>query len=264
MEKLETQSHEHSANKLHASMEILATLLFPLIAGSLLYITGSIIIDEGYVWALPFLFVLGWLLGDFISGLVHWFFDTYGTENTPIFGQSYVRPFRRHHTHPHEITEHNFFVTIGNTCIAADLVLGITLYSNIVEQKTLFGSIADLVVSVMAIATVLTNQFHKWAHEKSPRKVVQWLMKYNLTLTVKKHQKHHTAPFRSDYCITGGWLNPMLNKIKFFAGMERVLGLFGLKPSDGVVPVPSQSLVATPLPVPEAFEDGISGPPPRG
>jgi hypothetical protein len=31
------------------------------------------------------------------------------------------------------------------------------------------------------------------------------------------------------YCITTGWLNPLLNKIKFFRRLEAVLGLVGIE-----------------------------------
>ena len=31
------------------------------------------------------------------------------------------------------------------------------------------------------------------------------------------------------YCITNGWLNPLLNKIKFFRRLEATLAFFGIE-----------------------------------
>ena len=40
---------------------------------------------------------------------------------------------------------------------------------------------------------------------------------------------HHTEPFNMHYCITNGWLNPLLNKIKFFRRLEATLAFFGIR-----------------------------------
>src|SRR6267143_1353351 len=43
------------------------------------------------------------------------------------------------------------------------------------------------------------------------------------------HNLHHTEPFNRHYCITNGWLNPLLNKIKFFRRLEATLAFFGIR-----------------------------------
>jgi ubiquitin-conjugating enzyme E2 variant len=37
------------------------------------------------------------------------------------------------------------------------------------------------------------------------------------------HDRHHTAPYDTYYCITTGWLNWPLHTIGFYRFMERVL-----------------------------------------
>jgi len=32
-----------------------------------------------------------------------------------------------------------------------------------------------------------------------------------------------------NYCITNGWLNPLLNKLKFFRRLEALIGFFGIE-----------------------------------
>jgi len=83
--------------------------------------------------------------------------------------------------------------------------------------------------ALMAAATVATNQFHKWAHQESPSAFARWLQRKRLVLEPLHHKLHHTQPFDVNYCITNGWLNPLLNKLKFFRRLEIALGFLGIK-----------------------------------
>jgi hypothetical protein len=81
----------------------------------------------------------------------------------------------------------------------------------------------------MAAATVATNIFHKWAHQENPSPGVRLLQRTRLVLEPRHHQVHHTEPFQMHYCITNGWLNPLLNKIGFFRKLEAGLRFFGIE-----------------------------------
>eukprot|EP01095_Lingulamoeba_sp_RSL-Kostka_P018203 TRINITY_DN988_c1_g1_i1.p1 TRINITY_DN988_c1_g1~~TRINITY_DN988_c1_g1_i1.p1 ORF type:complete len:135 (-),score=22.14 TRINITY_DN988_c1_g1_i1:33-437(-) len=50
---------------------------------------------------------VGIVMADFLSGVVHWFFDTYASVNTPVIG-TIVRSFREHHLYPKAMCEHDF------------------------------------------------------------------------------------------------------------------------------------------------------------
>lgn len=41
-----------------------------------------------------------------------------------------------------------------------------------------------------------------------------------ILLSKKNHQVHHHNPFDRYYCITTGWLNPILGSIAFWKRME--------------------------------------------
>jgi hypothetical protein len=81
----------------------------------------------------------------------------------------------------------------------------------------------------MTVATVATNQFHKWAHQDSPSAFARWLQRKRLVLEPQHHKRHHTQPFDMNYCITNGWLNPLLNRLKFFRRLEAALKFVGIE-----------------------------------
>ena len=55
------------------------------------------------------------------------------------------------------------------------------------------------------------------------------MQRMRLVLEPRHHQIHHTEPFETHYCITNGWLNPLLNKVGFFRGMETGLRFVGIE-----------------------------------
>ncbi len=68
-----------------------------------------------------------WVAADFVSGVVHWLADTWGSEKFPILGPRFIRPFRVHHQTPSSFLTCNFFFFFGDTCLIAIPIL-ISLY----------------------------------------------------------------------------------------------------------------------------------------
>ncbi|HVZ75392.1 MAG TPA: fatty acid desaturase CarF family protein [Polyangia bacterium] len=164
---------------------------------------------------------VGYFLTDFISGFVHWAGDTLGSETMPIIGATFVKPFRFHHVDQKDITRHDFIETNGNNCILSLLLM---LHVAILMPRSpgFFFYYGALMFSI-ALFTLGTNQFHKWAHAEpetlSP--VVRGLQRAGLILSPEHHTTHHTAPYETYYCITHGMLNPLLARIRFFRHAER-------------------------------------------
>jgi plasmanylethanolamine desaturase len=165
--------------------------------------------------------LLGYVVSDFLSGFVHWAGDTVGDESTPIFGPNFVRPFRFHHVDPEDITRHDFVETNGNNCIVAAPVLLVVLLLLPHQTGVLFYT--SVVIACTALFVFCTNQFHKWAHTKNPAPWVRMLQKAHLILSPEHHVVHHTAPRDKYYCITVGWMNPLLDKIHFFRFCEKMM-----------------------------------------
>jgi hypothetical protein len=53
---------------------------------------------------------------------------------------------------------------------------------------------------------------------------VRGLQKAGLILSPEHHAIHHASPQDKAYCITVGWMNPILDKVGFFRACEAVIG----------------------------------------
>ncbi len=167
--------------------------------------------------------VLGWLAADFITGLIHWFGDTWGKPSWPILGKYFIEDFRIHHIEPQKICEHDFVYMCASSFFFAPYVIVGGIY--ILLQGDVVGVFVGTIIVSMAMWGALTNLFHKWAHDNPvnvPR-LAKWLQRTRIILSPDHHQVHHTYPHLSYYAITNGWVNYVLEKIKFFRALEWII-----------------------------------------
>jgi hypothetical protein len=179
---------------------------------------------------------LGYVAADIVSGVVHWFCDTFFHEDTPVIGRAFIHPFREHHADPLAITRHGFFEVNGNNCLAMLPLLVVVLAIGAPEAPGAMGAptasdapgAAEAVPALFlqslvlgfALATFATNQFHKWAHQERPSAVVGWLQGTGFVLSPEHHRLHHSDPYRQAFCITAGWLDPLLDRARVFERIE--------------------------------------------
>ncbi len=173
-------------------------------------------------WVLAGLSLCAYLAADFLSGLVHFLGDSFGSVRTPWLGTTFLLPFRSHHEHPQGICEHDFVETNGNNAFATlFLVLPTLLFVPVRAGgwATGFGAF----VLVLALFLFFTNQFHKWAHLASPPRAVRVLQRMGILLSAQRHFSHHTPPYARGFCVTSGLSNLLLDRIGFFPWLERTL-----------------------------------------
>lgn len=219
---------EHSA-PFHSFLEYAMSFMFPVLFILNLYFSLARLYELERLWLVALTIPLGLLASDFVTGMLHWAADTYGSENTLVVGPSLIKPFRLHHIYPRDICTHNLVMTVGNACILAVPVLSFCLYVMWVMPAPGWLALIMAWAAVLAGTTVATNQFHKWAHQESPSGLARWLQRTRLVLEPAHHRLHHTAPYNMHYCITNGWLNPILNRIKFFRRLEGALRFLGIE-----------------------------------
>jgi hypothetical protein len=180
------------------------------------------VVDAGVAtWLLPLAAALGYVTADFVSGFVHFLADNIGSTRTPFFGPVFIRPFREHHVDPLAITRHDFLEVNGANClISLPVLIGTWYFVPIHGPGSLFFS---AYIGLFLFGIFLTNQFHSWAHNPSPSKWIRGLQRTGLILGPEHHARHHTPPFNTYYCITSGWLNPILAKTRLFERLKEPL-----------------------------------------
>jgi len=203
-------------------------------------------VPDFWSWVTPLCIVVGLAVADFVSGLVHWAGDTWGTEKSPLLGWRFIRPFRFHHAHPQDMLKSNFFTTNGDTVLGAAPMLIAPLFFPLTSAWWLWAAV--LVCSVGAFG-MWSSQCHLWAHMKRPPRLVRWMQACRLILRPKHHLRHHRSPHQVNYCITTGWCNPLLDRIRYWAAMEWIVSrLTGLKPRPDQAPVPVMEPATIPPP----------------
>ncbi len=209
----------------HRLLEIFGVIVFTLfciLIGIEIYNAFPSYFSGATLVPLLLLILIAYFTADFISGFVHFLGDTFGTSETPVLGPGFIKPFRDHHTDPQGIVRHDWIEVNGSNCVVSLFVI-IPVYFSSSVQTSINAFFGSFYVLMLVMFILFTNQFHKWAHMKQPPAFVVVLQKMRLILPPDHHSVHHSSPYNKYYCITCGWLNPFLLKIRFFEFSEKII-----------------------------------------
>lgn len=176
--------------------------------------------DAGLSWWMVPLCIAGMVTADFLSGVVHWGADTWGSDTMPVLGKRLLRPFRVHHINPADFLTRHWIDTNGDVATIVSAVLAIAF---LIPLDATAGQASLTFIVAIAATTLPTNQVHQWAHMPSPPRIVRAMQKSGLLLSHPQHAKHHAPPYVSNYCIALGWCNEALVRTQFFSRVERVI-----------------------------------------
>jgi plasmanylethanolamine desaturase len=206
----------------HYLLEIFGILCFALLAFLIAVDLYEGVLRFGDLWLVPILLVLAYLAADFLSGFVHFLADNFGSYDTPILGSNFIEPFREHHVDPKGITGHDFVDANGNNSLAT-LPFMLFVWIVVPLETWYYGYLFGTFFLFLCLAAFLTNQFHKWAHMDDPPAFVGWLQARGVILSQEHHDIHHESPYDTYYCITAGFWNPLLDRIRFYERTERLI-----------------------------------------
>jgi len=170
------------------------------------------------------------LAADFAAGFFHWFADTFLTPNTPWIGPTVIRSFRDHHVDPKAIARRSAVEASGQNCLACLPLLALAglAYWQTPPHP---APVAGLLLLTLGIG--LTNRFHQWAHADRVPPWVALLQRRGLILSPENHAVHHRGAHDRAYCVTTGWLNPLLDAVAFFARLEAAVRWLGPRRGPG-------------------------------
>ena len=183
-----------------------------------------------------FLFFSSWICADFLSGLYHWVQDRYMSPDSRFRWVSLVASDNeQHHAKPTQMTIKPYLETVAYSLMAAAPVL---LLMFLLLEPGPFKQFAMLTIGFLASA----NMVHRLAHtpaSKLPDWVV-WLQSTGFFLPPDQHEMHHRSwatrklvdkeQARHRYCAMSGWVNPVLDQVRFFDHLESFLLTFGIAP----------------------------------
>jgi len=161
----------------------------------------------------------GYLAADLVSGVIHWVADSFFDETTPLIGSLLIQPFREHHRDPEGITRHGFFEAAGNSCLVTLPPLAALWLWGATGGPAGIVAIFGLAVALCAALGVFaTNLIHRSAHvpEANQRASIAALQRCGLILSAGHHAQHHQGANDCAYCVTCGWLNPLLDRFDVF------------------------------------------------
>lgn len=142
------------------------------------------------------------LFADFVSGCFHWLEDAYRHVGVPVV----IRPNIVHHHHPRWFLRRNWWQSSWD-------LLALALH-RLMRQAWVFAAL-----------TVNANQFHKWAHRSRAEngRVISLLHDLRLFQTLRHHAQHHANLKKRACCVVNNWLNPVLDRLRFWARLEGIV-----------------------------------------
>jgi ubiquitin-conjugating enzyme E2 variant len=179
-------------------------------------------VTEGWWLAVLVALPLGVAAIDLLTGLVHWACDRFGDATTPVLGPLLIRAFREHHVDPRQMVAHDWIETNGEPCFLSAIALTVLALVAPSVQTALMAAVVTIVWTMAAVGS-WANQVHKWAHMPRAPRFARLLQRAGLALRPNEHACHHHAAHDSGYCISTGWMNPLLDRLGLWSRLERSL-----------------------------------------
>ena len=159
--------------------------------------------------------VFGCLLAvDLLTGVLHWAEDTWTAPDASALLDAWiVRDNIEHHRKPGTIRAGTYWTT-NRVCIVLALVVACVL--------ALFHVHAWQAYLIVALSSQ-SNQIHLWAHSANAPFPVRWLQRLGILQSRAHHGRHHVRPYAVRYCTVTNYLNPALDEVGFWRGLEWLL-----------------------------------------
>jgi len=172
--------------------------------------------------------LLGFIIADIISGLFHWFEDTYLDYciNLPIIGEI-SKDNELHHYFPRSVFAHSYFETIT---VSLSLTLILILFIYFLNKKLVLKY--TYVFISFGFFSSVSSLIHRFSHLRDCEnyQVIHFLQKFGILCSHEHHSLHHDL-VNQKYCAITEYNNYILDSIHFWRGLENVIFFFtNIKP----------------------------------
>lgn len=164
----------------------------------------------------------GLILADFITGTFHWFEDRYGNPKWPILGHT-IRANQEHHRTPRSFLA-GTFLHRNKEVFGIGLLFLIGFY---------FVGWLNLFTASAVLFGMFANEIHRFAHQspKENGRLITLIQKTGLFQSFMHHAQHHRKGKDSHFCVMTNYLNPVLERVRFFQRIETVIyKISGVRP----------------------------------
>ena len=164
------------------------------------------------------------ILVDFLSGVLHWVEDSYGNPDMPVIGKYVTKPNIEHHFDPTKFTKSPVWRR-NRVTVLISLVVCMPIFC-------FSQGVSVFWISVFVLG-LLSNEIHCWAHRTKGEngRIISFLQSSHVIQSPRHHAHHHSDPKKDAYCVITDFLNPVLDRIRFFRGLEFLVAkLFGVLP----------------------------------
>jgi hypothetical protein len=171
-------------------------------------------INKNNLYLTPFAIILGYFIGDFLSGIYHYFMDTYDF----YLLRDYHRNFRIHHDNPLSMEKYPFIASITEI-LPVGIVFGI-ISSYIFARHPLLLLTSIISNIIMCSAQIAHRYAHRRTHEFDENgnkqyhipEFIKFLQDKHIILNNKEHRKHHLTEVMN-YCISNNNSSFILDKL---------------------------------------------------
>jgi ubiquitin-conjugating enzyme E2 variant len=173
--------------------------------------------------------LVGFLLADILTGVFHWFEDTYLDYciNVPILSDI-SKDNELHHYFPRAMIAYSYYDHVSMSLPLALLMFSILyifckkhIYKYPYLYITLFGF------------SIIANIVHRFSHlrECETSIILKFLQKIGIFCSHEQHKLHHQLS-NEKYCVISGYSNYVLDNIYFWRFLENtIFMIFGVSPS---------------------------------
>jgi hypothetical protein len=179
----------------------------------------------GRGWPLILLaIIVATFLADFLSGLLHWAFDTWFNAS-PTALRRMVFVVREHHLRPARIFRYRLRDEVGmlswfGLLLASPFLAFALLPAGEPGPVRFAAAVAGVTAS---LEIVLMLEFHKCGHRMRRGRLIRGLQRIHLLLSPEQHLRHHSGEHDVNYCLITGVADRTVGRLGAFRLLERCI-----------------------------------------